>query len=161
MPTVPVQMAVASLIIAEHAHHQALRVQAKHLCAQFPSPANGLLLEVVPKGEVAQHLEERVMPCRAPHILNVIGANALLGTGGPVGGPLLLPEKHRLEGKHSRNGEQDGGIIRHQGSAGQQAMTTGRIEVQKGAADGRTAPGLLLCRHHGGWGCRRLHGGEA
>ena len=149
------------LILTEHTHHQAPRVQAKHLCAEFPSPANGLLLKVVPKRKVAQHLEERVMPCRATHILNVIGANALLGTGGPMGRPRFLPEKHRLEGKHPRNGEQDGGVVRHQGSTRQQAVATGCIKVQEGEADGRAATGLLLCRHHDGWGCRRLHGGEA
>ena len=46
-----------------------------------------VLLEVVAEGEVAQHLEERVVPRGAADVLEVVvlaaGAHALLGGGGP------------------------------------------------------------------------------
>ena len=50
-----------------------------HLGGQLPGHADSLRLEVVPKAEVAQHLKEAVMPGGDPHILQVIGAYALLG----------------------------------------------------------------------------------
>ena len=40
---------------------------------------DGVLLEVVPEAEVAQHLKEGVVPLGHAHILDVVGAHTLLG----------------------------------------------------------------------------------
>jgi hypothetical protein len=66
------------VVFAEHAHHQAVGGQLEHFRRQFPGPGDRLLFEIVAKAEVAQHLKERVVPRRAAHVLNVVGANALL-----------------------------------------------------------------------------------
>src|SRR3974377_570274 len=51
---------------------------------QLPSVSNRILLEVVAKRKISQHLEKRVMPIRESHVLQIVvlppGAHALLGS---------------------------------------------------------------------------------
>jgi len=53
--------------------------------AELPRESNRLALEIIPKREIPQHLEERVVPQRLPHILEVAplspGAQALWQAG--------------------------------------------------------------------------------
>jgi hypothetical protein len=41
---------------------------------------NRLFFKIVPKAKIAQHLKERMMPRRPPHILNIIGTDTFLGS---------------------------------------------------------------------------------
>src|SRR5436309_7963751 len=67
------------LVAAEHADPDPLGVEAEaRRTGQLPRPLDGLLLEVVAEGEVAEHLEERQMPCGGPDLLDVGRPEALL-----------------------------------------------------------------------------------
>jgi hypothetical protein len=98
---------------------EALRRDAPDLGEQFPAPGDGLLLEVVAEGPVAQHLEDRVVVGVEADVLEVVvlaaGADALLGVGGafPRGG--LVAEEVGHELVHAGVGEQQVGGGRHQG----------------------------------------------
>ena len=69
-----------------------LRSVDLHLLSQeLPRPGDGLLLEVVAEGEVAEHLEKRLVGVGLADLLDVAGSNALLGRGGALEGVLPLP----------------------------------------------------------------------
>src|SRR5690606_18656708 len=74
---------------------------------ELPGEADGVALEVVAKGEVAEHLEEGVVPGRVAHLLEVVvlaaGADALLAGRRPAIAlrGLLEPEEDLLELDHS------------------------------------------------------------
>ena len=99
---------------------QLVRRQAHHLGNEIPGVEDGLFLEVIAEGEVAQHLEERVVPGGVADIVEIVvlaaGANAFLHTGGPGVVALFRPGEEILELHHARVGEKQGGIVaRHQG----------------------------------------------
>ena len=133
------------VVLAEDTHHQMPGIEAKHPGAQLPGPRDRLLLEIVPEGEVAQHLEERVVTGGAAHVLDVVGADALLGRGGPGGRPGRLAKEHRLERQHAGDREQHGGVVRHQGTAGHPPVAPLLEEAQERLADlrPRTGPGAV------------------
>eukprot|EP00804_Cyclotella_cryptica_P004142 CCRYP_016874-RA/>CCRYP_016874-RA protein AED:0.21 eAED:0.34 QI:764/0/0.5/1/0/0/2/0/134 len=87
---------------------------------QFPSPPNGLLLEVVPEAPAAQHLKESVVIGVLAHVLQVVvlapRANALLavgrsGQGGQLGAWGGAPQKDGLELVHAGVGEEQRGVV--------------------------------------------------
>ena len=79
---------------------------------QFPGVVDGLALEVVAEGPVAQHLEERVVVGVQADVFEVVmltaRADALLGVGGTAGGvrALRLAEEDRDELVHPGVGEE-------------------------------------------------------
>jgi len=77
---------------------------------KLPGPVDGLPLEIVAEGKVAEHLEKGVVPRSAAHILDVAGAEALLAGGGPGELELARAEEVILKLVHSRRREQHGGI---------------------------------------------------
>src|SRR6266852_5779372 len=86
---------------------------------QFPSVRNRILLEIIAKRKIAEHLEKRVMPLRKPHIFQVVvlpaRAHAFLRRRRPRVIPLLQPQKHVLELVHPRIRKQQGSVpMRHQ-----------------------------------------------
>ena len=129
------------VVLAEDTDHQVLGADAKHRGAQLPSPLDGLLLEVVTEGEVPEHLEERVVPRRAPHVFDVVGANALLAAGRAGRRPGLLAEKDRLKRQHPGDGQQNRRVLRHQGGTGHRLMAPLLVEVQEGRTDLSTSAG--------------------
>jgi hypothetical protein len=82
---------------------------------ELPAEEDGLFLEVVTKGEIAQHLKEGVVPGSAPHIAQVImlasGAHALLGRGGSHVIALFFAQEWSFELDHTSGGEKQGGIV--------------------------------------------------
>jgi hypothetical protein len=66
------------LVGLEDGGPQQVGIQAQPFGHELEAPGQGLPLEVVPEGEVAEHLEHRQMPGRASHVLDVHGAEALL-----------------------------------------------------------------------------------
>ena len=87
---------------------------------ELPGVVDGLTLEVVAEGPVAQHLEERVVVGVETDVFEVVvltaGADALLGIGGATRGirTLRLAEEDRDELVHPRVGEEQVGGVRHQ-----------------------------------------------
>ena len=66
------------VVLLVHRHEHALLGQAKHLGGELPRPLAGVLLEVVTKGEVAEHLEKGVVARGDAHVLDVVRAHAFL-----------------------------------------------------------------------------------
>ena len=75
-------------------------VQAHPLRAgqKLPGPVDGVPLEVVAEGEVAQHLKIGAVAGGLADVLDVAGADALLAGAHPVAGGLLLPGEVGLHG---------------------------------------------------------------
>ena len=113
---------------------QPVGLQAHPLGAgqEFPAPGDGLVLEIVAEGEVAQHLEIGAVAGGLAHVVDVAGADALLTGAYPVAGGLLLALEPGLHGGHAGVDEQDGFVVlRHQGKAGQPQMAFGFKELQE------------------------------
>ena len=101
---------------------EAFHRELEFLGEEFPGIGDGLFLEVVPKGEVPEHLEEGMVPGGVAHVFKVVvfapGPHTLLARGGPFVRPLFLPQKDLLELDHPSVGEKEGGVVsRHQGGA--------------------------------------------
>ena len=96
------------LIALEDGGVEAVRVQTHPLRAgqELPGPGDGLALEVVPEGEVAQHLKVGAVAGGLADVLDVAGADALLAGADPVAGGLLLPGEPGLHGGHAGVDEQ-------------------------------------------------------
>src|SRR3954462_6324840 len=88
---------------------------------ELPREANRIALEIVSEGEIAEHLEERVVPRGVPDLLEIVvlpaGAYALLHRCRPsaTAGGLFLTEKDFLELHHPRVGKHQRRVVgRHQ-----------------------------------------------
>jgi hypothetical protein len=102
-------------------------VECKFFSQELPGIGNRLFLEIVPKGKVAEHFEECVVPGGSPDIFQVVmlppRPDALLGGAGPDIVPLLQPEKAVFELVHPRIGEQERRVImRNQTGTGDHGM---------------------------------------
>ena len=138
---------VVGLVVARHARlaHEdggveAILRQLPDLGQQAPRVRDGFGLEVVAEGEVAEHLEERVMPRRRADVVEVVvlaaDAHALLRRRGPRVVPLLLAEEDVLELVHPGIGEQQGGVVaRHERGAGHRTVTGRFEELEEPTAD--------------------------
>ncbi len=137
---------------------EAIGGELADLGQELPGPVDGVLLEVVAEGPVAQHLEEGVVVAVAAYVLEVVvltpGADALLAVDGPLepmeggargGGPL----KEGFELIHARIGEEQGRVIMGDDRRrGDMRVLTVPKEVDEGGAD------LVGGRHgrvSGGW----------
>ena len=90
------------------------------------------MLEVVPEGEVAQHLKVGAVAGGVADVLNVAGADALLAGGHPAAGGLLLPGEPGLHGGHARVDQQQAGVVLgDQREAGQAQMALALKKAEK------------------------------
>ena len=97
--------------------------QFHDLRQEFPSPRNRFRLEIISKGEIAQHLEVGLMARRASHILDIPRAHAALARRDSRAGRFHLPRKKRLERRHARADHQKRRIVlRNQRCARQPQM---------------------------------------
>ena len=80
---------------------QPVLVQTDHLGQELPAPCNGLVLEVIAEGEVAQHLKIGAVAGGLADILDVAGTDALLAGADPVTGRLHLTLEIGLHGRHA------------------------------------------------------------
>src|SRR5690606_30644975 len=103
------------LLSLEVGAHEPLPREAEDLRQEFPRIDDRLLLEVVAEAEVAQHLEERMMPRRRPHgfeaVVLAADADTLLTARGAPVGALLAAREHVLELDHARIGEHQRRIV--------------------------------------------------
>ena len=91
------------LVAREDGRIEAIRLKADPLGAgqEFPCPGNGLLLEVIAEGEVAQHLKIGAVAGGLADVLDVAGADALLAGADPMTGRLHLTLEIGLHGRHA------------------------------------------------------------
>ena len=133
-------------VAGEHGHGELLPFDSEDLGQELVAPGDGLLLEVVPEGPVAQHLEEREVAGVAD-LVDVPCPDALLEVGQPPSGGVLLAEEVGYQRVHPRGGEQNGGVV---------------LGYEGGGADLRVAPlleevdvGLShLLSFHGAHSCK-------
>ena len=89
--------------------------QLPHLGQHRPGEADGLFLEVVAEREVAEHLEERVVPVRRPDVVEIVvlaaDPHALLRRRRPRVVAPLAAEEHVLELVHPRVGEEQRRVV--------------------------------------------------
>ncbi len=142
-----VEPALAGLLVTrnagrafEHGHIQRGRVELPFLGQQVPGQLDGVVLEVVAEREVAEHLEEGVVPERGADVVEVVvlaaDAHALLRRGGARVITLLAAEKHVLELVHAGVGEQQRGVVaREQGAARYCAVAVFLEVIQEGSAN--------------------------
>ena len=128
-----------------HRGVQPVGFDPEFLREEGPGEVDGVPLEVVAEREVAQHLEEGVVPCGPAHLLQIVvlpsGPNALLGGHGSDVVPLLRAEEDLLELDHTSVGEQERWILfGNQGRASDHLVASLRKEVQKPLPD-------LVCFH--------------
>ncbi len=130
----------------EHRREQPIGIEVPRGGEQLPGEANRLVLEVVAKREVSEHLEERVMPQRRPDVVEVVvfaaDPHALLRRRRPPIVTPFLAEKQVLELIHPRIREQQGGIVgRDERRRGHDLVLVAREVVQKRLTD-------LIGGHH-------------
>ena len=135
------------VVVREHGRREAGRRQAEVAGQQLPAERHGIRLEVVAEGEVAEHLEERMVARRAADILEVIvlaaRPDAFLGGGRPDVVAPLLAEEHALELHHARIGEEQCRVLtRDEGGGAHHGMAVLREVVEKTASE-------IIAGHHG------------
>jgi hypothetical protein len=106
----------ASLVVGVvHRIDQTAGVDPVDVHQELMSKFDGALLEVIAKRKVPQHLEERVVARRPPHVVQIVvlapGADTLLRAGRAGVGDAPLLGEHVLELVHPRVREQQGGIV--------------------------------------------------
>ena len=111
--------ALGLVVVGVDREPEPLNRQAQFVDQQMPGKVDGFLLEVVAKGEVAQHLEKGVVARAGTDVLQVVvlaaDAHALLRCGGAVVGPLLQAHEDILELDHAGVDQQQRRIVvRHQ-----------------------------------------------
>jgi hypothetical protein len=107
---------------------------------QLPGQRDRLGLEVVAEREVAEHLEERVVPQRRPDVVEVVvlaaHAHALLRRRRARVVALLAAEEDVLELVHPRVREEQRRVVaRHERRARDDGVAVAAEEVQEAAAD--------------------------
>ena len=115
-------------------------VEAVFLGDQVPGELDRQRLEVVAEAEIAQHLEEGVVPGGVADIVEVVvlaaGAHAFLRGRRPVVGPLLGAGEHVLELHHAGIGEQQGRVVvRHERRRAHHLMAVAAEILEEGGAD--------------------------
>ena len=93
------------VVFAENGNVQAVIGQPETFRDEFPSESDSVLLEVIAKRKVSQHLEEGEMRTGPAHVLKIVvlaaSADALLGGRCARVGSGLVTEEHVLELVHS------------------------------------------------------------
>lgn len=96
------------------------RQRSTNLREKLPGPSDGILLEVVPKGPVPEHLEEGMVVGVLAHVVEVVvlpaGADALLGVAGAAQAAERRVRRRRAEEDrlvlvHPGVGEQQRGVV--------------------------------------------------
>src|SRR5262249_54443676 len=107
------------VVIDVDGDYQAVGWQDEFLGDQIPGELDGAILEIIAKGEVAEHLEEGVVARGVAHVVEVVvfaaGAHAFLRGCGAHIGTLLETGEDVLELHHAGIGEHQGRVVdRHE-----------------------------------------------
>ncbi len=150
------------LVLGKHGDQQLVLGQAELLGDEVPRELDRDVLEVVAKGEVAEHLEEGVVARGVTDVLEVVvlaaGTHAFLRGRGARIGPFLEPREDVLELDHARVGEEQSRIVAWHQRARRHDLVAMALEVRK--EGGANVVGGL---HDGDLGllCSRTKGGGA
>jgi hypothetical protein len=136
----PAPEASGFLILAIDRDQQPLGRQGEIAGDEVPGVGDRLFLEIVPEGEIPQHLEKGVMPGGVADIVEIVvlaaGAHALLRRRRPAVGPPLLPREDVLELDHAAVREHQRGVVsRHKGRALHHGVAMAREVIEEGGAD--------------------------
>ncbi len=112
-----------------------LGVEFETLDDELPAPGDGFLLEVVTEAEVAQHLEEGEVAGGVADLVEVVGAQALLGGGHAAARRLLDAEEVGHERLHARGSEVGRRVVGSQLGARQHEVLVLRKELEEAGAD--------------------------
>src|SRR5260370_18835513 len=117
---------------------------------QLPGVGDGILLEIIAEGKLAENLEERVMAFGETDVFEVVGlparAHAFLRRRRPRVIAFLEAEENILELVHPRIRKQQGSVpMRHQRRAPHTPVPLAFEEAQESLADIVAPPGLPAC----------------
>ncbi len=100
---------------------------------EVPGELDGAILEVVAEREIAEHLEEGVVPRGVADIVEVVvlaaGAHAFLRRGGARIGALFEAGEDVLELHHPGIGEHQGGVVARDQRRGRHDFVAVRREI--------------------------------
>src|SRR5205085_9746212 len=106
---------VRLVVVAEDGDGEPVGGESEGAVDEFPGPGDGLLLEVVPEGEVPEHLEEGVVPGGETDVLEVVvlspGADTLLRRDGALVLAGLAAGEDVLELVHGGVGKEQRRIV--------------------------------------------------
>ncbi len=113
---------------------------------------DGVFLEIVAEGKIAEHFEKGVMAIGEADVFEVVvlaaGADAFLAGGGAVVVALLEAEENVLELVHPGVGEEQRGIVlRDERGAAHDAVAALLKESEEGAANFVTSPSCRAVSH--------------
>ena len=134
------------VVLAENGDVEPVFGQAVILGDQVPGELDGVGFEVVAEGEIAQHLEERVVAAGVADVFEIVvlaaRAHAFLRGGGAGVIALFQAQEDVLELVHARVGEQQRGVVGgHQRRAADHAVAAFGKEVEKALSDFVTCHG--------------------
>src|SRR5215467_8386722 len=103
------------VVVGEDGGLEAVLGEAEVAGEELPAELDGVFLEVIAEGEIAQHLEEGVVPGGPAHVLEIVvlasRPHALLRGGSAHVVARLLAEEHALELDHARVGEEQRRVL--------------------------------------------------
>ena len=128
------------VVVGVHCHPEALPVQPEHLGQESPRQGYRPGLEVVPKAEIAQHLEEREVPGGPAYQVDVVvlapDPDAFLDARGPRVRRDLFTQEIGYELVHTRVGEKGrAGVVRDQPGGRNRCMSTFDEILGEGASE--------------------------
>ena len=88
-----------------------VRIQPHHLGQKLPRPGNGLVLKIIAKGKIAQHLKKSAVTGRLADVLDIAGPDALLAGGNAPAGRNLLSGEIGFQGRHAGIDQQQAVIV--------------------------------------------------
>ena len=107
---------VSFVIFSEDCNMDEFRLHLQMLRHKLPGPGDGIMLEIIAKAEITQHLEIRAVASRETDLLYIGCANTLLASRDAKGRRYFSTGKIRFERRHARIDQQDRRIIvRNQG----------------------------------------------
>ena len=121
-------------------HEQAVLVDAVAAGDEVPRELDRCFLEIIPEGEIAEHLEERVVARGVADILEVVvlaaGTDAFLRRCGATIGAAFLAREDVFELHHPGIGEHQRRIVaRHERRRGDDLVSVLAEIVQEGGTD--------------------------
>ena len=133
------------VVLGVYRGQQPVRRQPEFPGHQFPRELDRQFLEVVPEGEIAQHLEKRGVPRGVAHVVEIVvlaaGAHAFLRRHGAVVIARLGAGEHVLELHHAGVGEHERRVVaRHQ-----RARRDGLVAMRHEIVDERLSDVVRRC----------------